>query len=112
MTEFHALPEAHAQLAARLTEAERLLALPPAGREVYLRLTALRGRLARETGVAAFRILSNRHLIELSERRPAVESELLLVRGIGPLLVRAYGREIVGAIGETCGRASEGCQPS
>jgi DNA topoisomerase-3 len=50
---------------------------------------------ARRRRVPAFRILTNRALAALAERRPRTQEELLEVHGIGPKLAEKYGRLLV-----------------
>ncbi|HYN21313.1 MAG TPA: HRDC domain-containing protein, partial [Thermoanaerobaculia bacterium] len=45
--------------------------------------------------IPAFRILTDRTLHELASVRPRDEEELLAIRGIGPVVARKYGREIL-----------------
>lgn len=87
-----------ARVDAKFDEAERLMRLSPKGREAYGRLSLLRAKLAREARVPAYRILSNAQLLELSELRPQDTTQLAAMTGIGTLLVRAYGDEIVAAL--------------
>ena len=94
----HSPLASESRVLAKFREAERLLALDPEGRDVFRRLNLLRARLAKEARVPAFRILSHAQLLELSERRPRNEGELTTTRGIGALLVRAYGDEIVATV--------------
>lgn len=79
----------------RFAEAARLTALSEKDRNVYRGLARLRARLGVEAGVPAYRVLSNRQLLELAEAKPIDDVGLRSVRGIGPLLVRAYGAEII-----------------
>jgi DNA topoisomerase-3 len=52
-------------------------------------------REAQRRRVPAFRILTDRTLIALCRARPIDEDELLEVPGIGPTVVRKYGRALV-----------------
>ena len=62
---------------------------------LFEELRAWRLGEARKRGVPAFRILSDRVLLEICEALPASEDALLGVRGIGPKLVRQYGAELL-----------------
>jgi DNA topoisomerase-3 len=55
---------------------------------------------ARQQGIPAFHILSNRTLLAVAEALPASEDELLAVRGIGPTLARKYGHRILELVRE------------
>ncbi|CAN5677359.1 hypothetical protein BH23GEM6_BH23GEM6_10700 [soil metagenome] len=59
--------------------------------ELYEALRVLRGNLAREAGLPAFCIFTDRTLRELASRRPVTEEALLGVRGIGPARLEKYG---------------------
>jgi DNA topoisomerase-3 len=63
-------------------------------------LKAWRLAQSRKSRVPAFRILTDRTLTALAAARPRTEVELLDVPGIGPTLVKKYGREILGIMGE------------
>jgi len=45
--------------------------------------------------VAAFIVLSDRHLMGIAERRPASTQELAACPGIGPAKLAAYGDELI-----------------
>jgi ribonuclease D len=65
-------------------------------RELYL----VRDKRAREMDRPPFKVLGNRTLIEIAERRPKKLSELAEIKGITELLLRRLGREVIGAIRE------------
>ncbi len=50
---------------------------------------------AKKKGLPAFRILSDRVLLAICESRPKSEASLLNVRGMGPKLLKSYGKEIL-----------------
>ncbi len=92
-------PETHtARLDAQFASAERLAALDPTARATYRRLAVLRVRLAKEAGVKAYHVFTNRHLLELAERRPTDREGLGKVSGFGQLRLVSYGDEILAAI--------------
>jgi ribonuclease D len=70
-------------------------------RELYL----VRDRRAREMDRPPFKVLGNRTLIEIAERRPKKLSELAEIKGITELLQRRLGREVLAAVRD--GRADE-----
>ncbi|HWE51314.1 MAG TPA: DNA topoisomerase 3 [Bryobacteraceae bacterium] len=57
-------------------------------------LRAWRTTLAKKQGVPAFRIMSDRVLLEISETRPRNAAELLAVHGIGIKAVEKFGAQI------------------
>ncbi len=61
-------------------------------------LRAWRLAEARRRQIPAFRILTDRTLHALAAARPRDEQGLLDVPGIGPTLVRTYGRELLGLL--------------
>ncbi|HYG63383.1 MAG TPA: DNA topoisomerase 3 [Thermoanaerobaculia bacterium] len=58
-------------------------------------LRAWRRGEAQRRKVPAFRILTDRALTALAAARPADEAELLGIAGIGPTIVKKYGRELL-----------------
>jgi superfamily II DNA helicase RecQ len=80
-------------------------ALPPldaSGHRAAAELRRWRARRAKELGVPAYRLLSNRQLDALARMRPMTLSTLLEVDGIGAARVSAHGEELLG-----CLRAAE-----
>jgi ribonuclease D len=63
-------------------------------RELYL----VRDKRAREMDRPPFKVLGNRTLIEIAERRPRKLSELAEIKGITDLLLRRLGREVLAAV--------------
>jgi ribonuclease D len=63
-------------------------------RELYL----VRDKRAREIDRPPFKVLSNRALFELSQRRPDSESKLGAIKGVTDLIIRRFGREILAAV--------------
>jgi DNA helicase-2/ATP-dependent DNA helicase PcrA len=61
-------------------------------------LRAWRKERSRADGVAAFIVLSDRHLMGIAERRPASARELAACPGIGPAKLAAYGDELIEAV--------------
>ncbi|HEV8581015.1 MAG TPA: DNA topoisomerase 3 [Thermoanaerobaculia bacterium] len=74
-------------------------ALELVSREVVEALKTWRRAEAQRRRVPAFRILTDRAVHALAAVRPRTEAELLNVPGIGPTIVKAYGREILGIVG-------------
>jgi DNA helicase-2/ATP-dependent DNA helicase PcrA len=56
--------------------------------------------------VPAFRILTDRTLLGIARARPADETELLHVAGIGPGLLAKYGRALLAIVAQS--QASSG----
>ena len=73
-------------------------------RELYL----VRDRRAREIDRPAFKVLGNRTLLEVAQRRPANERELAEMKGVTELILRRFGRDILGAVRA---RRQEGARP-
>jgi len=71
-----------------------------ASREVIEALKTWRRAEAQRRRVPAFRILTDRAVQALATVRPRTEADLLNVPGIGPAIVKTYGREILGIVGE------------
>ncbi len=67
----------------------------PVDTALVQRLTEWRLQEARQRGVPAFRILTNRTLRALAAARPSSEDELLAVSGIGPAKAREFGEALV-----------------
>jgi ribonuclease D len=63
-------------------------------RELYL----VRDRRAREIDRPSFKVLGNRTLLEIAERRPHDESGLASIKGVTELILRRFGREVLGAV--------------
>lgn len=82
----------------KFEEAERLSALPPEGRDMYRRLSVLRARLARDAGVPAYQVLSNKLLLSLAELRPKDEAALAAIDGLGVTRLKAYGAEVLAVL--------------
>jgi DNA topoisomerase-3 len=58
-------------------------------------LRAWRGLEAKKRRVPAFRILTDRTLVGIARAQPSDEDELLAVSGIGPALLKKYGRALL-----------------
>jgi len=79
--------------------------LDPKALSVLRALYLVRDRRAREMDRPPFKVLGNRTLIEIAERRPKKLSELAEIKGITELLLRRLGRDVLNAVRE--GRADE-----
>jgi DNA topoisomerase-3 len=66
-------------------------------------LRSWRTEEARERGIPAFRILTDRTLVGIARAHPSDEDELLAVSGIGPALLKKYGRVLLTLLGKTRG---------
>jgi len=67
---------------------------------VVERLRAWRRETARALGVPAYIVFTDATLTALAARRPASETELLAVPGIGPTKLDAYGDDILALVAE------------
>lgn len=54
-------------------------------------LKAVREMLAIENNVPLYMIFNNKTLVEMSEKMPSSESEMLQIRGVGPIKMSLYG---------------------
>jgi ATP-dependent DNA helicase RecQ len=85
-------------------------ALPPEATPVFEALRRLRLELAREEGVPAFVVASDRALRDIAILRPRSLDELKLARGIGPAKADRYGGRILATVAgaRPPGRRGEG----
>jgi ribonuclease D len=72
--------------------------LDPIGLSVLRELYLVRDRRAREIDRPPFKVLGNRTLLEIAERRPASESALAAIKGVTELILRRFGREVLLAV--------------
>jgi ribonuclease D len=72
--------------------------LEPRGLSVLRELYLLRDQRAREIDRPPFKVLGNRTLLEIAERRPTRLSDLARIKGITDLLLRRMGRDVVAAV--------------
>lgn len=79
--------------------------LDPKALSVLRALYLVRDRRAREMDRPPFKVLGNRTLIEIAERRPKKLSELAEIKGITDLLLRRLGRAVLAAVRD--GRVDE-----
>lgn len=70
---------------------------------LFERLREWRLKEARRRKVPAFRILTDRTLAAICRARPVDDEELLEVAGIGPTLLRKYGRKILAVVNQDSG---------
>jgi len=66
-----------------------------APRKLVEALRAFRRDEAKAQGIPAFRVLTDRALINVAQERPRSEAELLLVHGVGPSLAKKYGTRLL-----------------
>jgi superfamily II DNA helicase RecQ len=64
-------------------------------------LRSWRAQRARELGVPAYRVLTNRQIGALAERRPAQLDDLRALAGFGPATVAAHGETLLSLIRST-----------
>jgi ribonuclease D len=79
--------------------------LDPKALSVLRKLYLVRDRRAREMDRPPFKVLGNRTLVEIAERRPKKLSELAEIKGITDLLLRRLGRDVLAAVRD--GRVDE-----
>ena len=63
-------------------------------RELYL----VRDKRAREIDRPPFKVLSNRAILEIAQQQPSSEKRLGEIKGVTDLILRRFGREILGAV--------------
>lgn len=81
------------------------LELDPAARRVHDSLRSWRAGRARELGVPAYRVLTNRLLEALARARPTEAAALHGISGLGPATARVHGEAIVARIREALASA-------
>ncbi len=62
---------------------------------VMIRLREWRRQLSNELGIPAFMIMHDRTMIELVQKMPLTSAELEDIRGMGPVKIMKYGKEIL-----------------
>ena len=72
--------------------------LDPKGLSILRELYLMRDARARELDRPPFKVLGNRTLLEVAERKPHKLAELSEIKGITDLLVRRIGREVMAAV--------------
>jgi len=58
----------------------------------------VRDHSAREIDRPPFKVLANRTLLEIAEMKPLTEPQLAAVKGVTELVLRRFGREVLGAV--------------
>jgi ATP-dependent DNA helicase RecQ len=66
---------------------------------LYLALKALRKTIADARAVPAYIVFSDATLVQMAERRPRTEAELLEIPGVGPKKVELYGAQFLALLG-------------
>ncbi len=79
----------------RFDEAERLARLTAGQRHYYADACTLRGRLALEQAVPAWRVLTNRQVLALAEMMPFGVEELACLQGMNRAKIDGFGAELV-----------------
>jgi ribonuclease D len=74
--------------------------LDPKGLSILRELYLLRDARAREMDRPPFKVLGNRTLLEIAERKPKKLADLAEIKGITDLLIRRMGAEILAAVAE------------
>ena len=72
--------------------------LDPKGLSILRELYLMRDARARELDRPPFKVLGNRTLLEVAERKPNKLAELSEIKGITDLLVRRIGRDVMAAV--------------
>jgi ribonuclease D len=72
--------------------------LDPKGLSILRELYLMRDARARELDRPPFKVLGNRTLLEIAERKPRKLAELSEIKGITDLLMRRIGRDVMAAV--------------
>jgi len=72
--------------------------LDPKGLSILRELYLMRDARARELDRPPFKVLGNRTLLEIAERKPRKLAELSEIKGITDLLIRRIGRDVMAAV--------------
>jgi len=73
-------------------------ALDPKSLSVLRELFLVRDKRAREIDRPPFKVLGNRALLEIAERKPMTDAALSNVKGVTDLILRRFGHEILDAV--------------
>ena len=73
-------------------------ALDPTSLGVLRELFLVRDKRAREIDRPPFKVLANRALLEIADRKPKKDAQLAAIKGVTDLIVRRFGREILDAV--------------
>lgn len=65
---------------------------------LFDRLRELRFKIAKEKGLPAYLLFTNKSLEEMAERKPVTEAEFLDINGVGSVKLEAYGKEFLAEI--------------
>jgi ATP-dependent DNA helicase RecQ len=80
--------------------AARLDGLEENAAALFEHLRALRSKLAKAEGIAAFMVFADRTLIDMAQLRPRNLSEMRMVHGVGERKLASYGEAFLDAIAE------------
>ena len=78
--------------------------VPPADQNLLEELKDWRARRARESGVPAYIVFTNRSLEDIAAARPRTQEELLGIYGVGPTKLETYGEKVLELCGNTAVR--------
>lgn len=73
--------------------------LDEAGRALFNTLREWRAETAREAGIPAYLVFTNRQLAEIIRRRPESPTALGHIAGIGPARIKRYGKQVLSLLG-------------
>jgi len=66
--------------------------------ELFIALKTLRKQIADERSVPAYIVFSDATLLQMAQRRPATETELLSIPGVGPKKLELYGARFLAVL--------------
>ncbi len=87
--------------------ARSAVGLEPADEALFESLRALRKRLAGDQGVPPYVVFGDATLVEMSQRKPASEAELLDITGVGQVKLERYGAAFLDVIARGAGETVE-----
>ena len=87
--------------------ARSAVGLEPADEALFESLRALRKRLAGDQGVPPYVVFGDATLVEMSQRKPASEAELLDITGVGQVKLERYGAAFLDIIARGAGETVE-----
>jgi hypothetical protein len=71
--------------------------------ELYNRISVMRNRIARQSGMPVYRIFTNNAIKNVCEYLPSSMDDLRAVKGFGRSRAGKYGEEVIGLVKQYCG---------
>jgi DNA topoisomerase-3 len=83
-------------------KANTTVAQTPLSSQLISDLKSWRLGKARKQRIPAFRILTDRTLYSIAEKRPKSQEALIMISGVGPAIIKKYGLDIIGLCNGNC----------